>query len=916
MSHRSQIARIVIIALLTGLFLIPQKAIFAATITVTTNNPIVAVDGVCSLIEAIDNANDDAATHADCPAGAGADTITLTGDNVLNAVAVNVNGPTGLPSITSPITLEGAGFRISRNPVAPPFRIFHIAAGGDLTLNNTILSGGLMDAGFDNGGGIFNAGTLTLNQSAVQNNIVESIFPSGGGIYNTGNATLINSTVSGNVADDPASALDFGGGIYSTGDLLLINSVIFGNSAAENGGGIYATGNTTLNNSIIANNTSGDNGGGLLSFGGAGGVFRINNSTFSGNSSGEGGAIYNGNDDVEIFGSTFTGNTATNLSGGAITNFTGTMQISASLFEGNRATGTAIGGAISNLQLAEINLFGSIVRNNSSETFGGGLITGLAAFNVFDSLITGNTALNGGGIYELPSNAGGFLIMRSTVSNNFADGLGGGALFTSPLTTPDIINSTFTGNRANLLGGAIALNAGGVVNLVHSTIAENFSTQFVNSVGGTNFFAGTATLTGNIIANNVFEDCSATNASTSFGFNVTTGPSGGIPADRWCAFIPLDPTDLTATDPLLGTAGNLGSIGTAYPLLAGSPAIDLTPTDCPAELLGVDQRGVPRPVGSCDSGSISDDNIILPLVYFATPSTLVDNEGTAGTQFVNVVIDNTAGNLTAPTTVPLTVYITQGGTAANTSDFNAGQAIPTVYTFDAATFPAPGTIATIPLSFAILDDLLPEGNETINLGLSLTGPAVLNPAQATHILTIIDDDSPPPPVTVADNGNANQPGINIFDPAISKIGFLRAGELGITGERLEWVITVSNPSSVAGTSILITDVVRPELRVDNVTTTRGAATVSGQTVSVNVGTLNPGDSLQIVITTTVLDGVSIVDNTACVTADNQATLECVTALPVSALPATGETPLWRSVVMLLLGAGLVAGLTRLVISKI
>ena len=50
----------------------------AATITVAAG--VVAVDGgdgQCSLIEAIYNANDDAATHADCSAGAGPDIIEL-----------------------------------------------------------------------------------------------------------------------------------------------------------------------------------------------------------------------------------------------------------------------------------------------------------------------------------------------------------------------------------------------------------------------------------------------------------------------------------------------------------------------------------------------------------------------------------------------------------------------------------------------------------------------------------------------------------------------------------------------------------------------------------------------------------------------------------------------------------------------
>ena len=52
----------------------------AATITVTGTGTAVANDGVCTLIEAITAANDDAASGAaagECPAGSGADTIVL-----------------------------------------------------------------------------------------------------------------------------------------------------------------------------------------------------------------------------------------------------------------------------------------------------------------------------------------------------------------------------------------------------------------------------------------------------------------------------------------------------------------------------------------------------------------------------------------------------------------------------------------------------------------------------------------------------------------------------------------------------------------------------------------------------------------------------------------------------------------------
>src|SRR5215467_2203753 len=84
----------------------------AATITVTTNNPNIVADGECSLIEAIVNANDDAATYPDCAAGSGADTIVLPANANLTLSTPfgttydHFNGPVGLPPIASRITIE------------------------------------------------------------------------------------------------------------------------------------------------------------------------------------------------------------------------------------------------------------------------------------------------------------------------------------------------------------------------------------------------------------------------------------------------------------------------------------------------------------------------------------------------------------------------------------------------------------------------------------------------------------------------------------------------------------------------------------------------------------------------------------------------------------------------------------------
>src|SRR5215471_280468 len=82
-----------------------QGAATAATITVTTNDPNIVADGQCSLIEAIVNANNDAATHPDCAPGNGADTIVLPANANLTLSTAYCNmygtfcGPVGLPPI-------------------------------------------------------------------------------------------------------------------------------------------------------------------------------------------------------------------------------------------------------------------------------------------------------------------------------------------------------------------------------------------------------------------------------------------------------------------------------------------------------------------------------------------------------------------------------------------------------------------------------------------------------------------------------------------------------------------------------------------------------------------------------------------------------------------------------------------------
>src|SRR5262249_6776457 len=139
--------------------------------------PEIVVGAGCNLVSAIVAANTDAPAGT-CPAGRGADTIVLPAGSTqgLAAVYENADGDTGLPSITSDITILGSGDTIAPSAGAPAFRLFRVAANGVLALRDVRLKGGSESK---RGGAIFVAGgRLSMENASVE----DSIAPSGGGI--------------------------------------------------------------------------------------------------------------------------------------------------------------------------------------------------------------------------------------------------------------------------------------------------------------------------------------------------------------------------------------------------------------------------------------------------------------------------------------------------------------------------------------------------------------------------------------------------------------------------------------------------------------------------------------------------------------------------------------------------------------
>ncbi|MGQ0591544.1 MAG: hypothetical protein ACT4QB_02535, partial [Gammaproteobacteria bacterium] len=96
-----------------------QAPVLAATIDVDGTN--------CTLVDAIKAANTDAASGG-CPAGGGADTLVLVAGSThtLTAVEDTTYGPTGLPLVTSQITIMGNDSTIERGAGASKFRILAV----------------------------------------------------------------------------------------------------------------------------------------------------------------------------------------------------------------------------------------------------------------------------------------------------------------------------------------------------------------------------------------------------------------------------------------------------------------------------------------------------------------------------------------------------------------------------------------------------------------------------------------------------------------------------------------------------------------------------------------------------------------------------------------------------------------------
>lgn len=658
-------------------------------------------------------------------------------------------------------------------------------------------------------------------------------------------ASLVNAINAANAAPDPDI-------IALTGDITLTAAIDFTNGA---NGLPSVTSPITLEGGGY---TIRGTGGFRLFHVAVGGTLTLNTVTLSGGQANAGGGQGNlgggilNNGILNITGSTLSNNIAL-VSGGAVANGN-QLTVTNSTFNNNRADtiGTAGGALYFNLGTNGTVLGTTFTNNQAPNGQGGAILSGAVNLVISDSTFTANTAQDGGGVYATGGPAA--QIVNSTFSGNTATNSGGGVNGNAAVT-----NSTFSGNTAVINGGGIA---GGTV-IANSTFFGNTA-----AAGGGVFGAGT--LNNSISVNNTGGDCAGVGAGVT-----NRSLDGSCPG-------------VLVLDGVIGLlADNGGATLTHYPgnSAAAGSAIDNAPT-CPPP--AADQRGVPRDWdGNSDGTPVCDIGAVelsadLPFLDFDFDITdLVEDP--PGTATVNI-------RLTFPAPGPIQVFFKITGTATTGLDYTV-TGLDNVYSL---VIPAGATTAAFRITS--INDGIEEPVENLALEMAFVGPArrVTSGAGATRTLAVIRErPTPPPPQPAPPIPTA----VGTFTPSILKAGFVR-------GAGVEWVISVSNPGPGAGQNLVITDVLPPEYRIDQVEASAGSVSISGQTMTVSIPTLAAGDTAQVTIFSTLL-GAGGGRNVACLRAGNMAGERCAEGQPVRALPSTGEAPLWRWMLVVMAASGAV-----------
>ena len=346
-----------------------------------------------------------------------------------------------------------------------------------LTIRDTVGTGAVR-GGYAKGDGggfyVVDDAKLTIESGSIQSNKASS---DGAGIY-VDDAELV--MTGGSVSHNESG--DNGGGIYnsSSAKITLSKVTITGNFSDNAGGGLnlHLKADTTFTECVISNNESDDSDGGGLVMNASGRTLTLKDCTLNNNiADDEGGAVYVDAGTVIMDGGVMDSNTSDD--GGAVYITGGDwFKMRNKAVISNNKTEKYSGGGITCHGLLEIN--DATVKQNHSERYGGGVFYQNSGDNITltdahinynkaekdgggiyikqgkvtldGGSVTGNTSVDGGGIFVTDDTE--LVAQNGTVisSNTVTEEDGGGIVNAGKTTLEDV---TIKLNKAKLNGGGI-----------------------------------------------------------------------------------------------------------------------------------------------------------------------------------------------------------------------------------------------------------------------------------------------------------------------------------------------------------------------------------------------------------------------------------------------------------------------------
>jgi hypothetical protein len=404
----------------------------------------------------------------------------------------------------------------------------------------------------------FGAKTATLQGAGAGT----TIFNGGGTAWAlTSNVTAAKTLTLKDLALTNGKGTNGLGGAFAagSGQVVMTNVVLTGSTSTNVGGGAYvpaaASGSLTMNGGVVSGNTAANGGGGIYTAGGT----------------------------VTLNGTTITNNTVTGLGGGGFYAAAGTHSLTNTTLSANKAL-AGVGGAIASA--ATVTLTGGSVTGNTAVN-GAGVYNNTGTTNLNGTTLTNNTATNQGG--ALFQQAGTSNLNSASVGTNTAVSTGGGAVI--------------IGGTANITGGSISnntgLNGGGLYNGGTTTI--DGTTLTANAANG-----GTTANGGN--AGAIYNSAALIVKNATFNGNKVVANTNAAP----------------------GVTGYGGAIGSFSLAAAGAPTLSFTNTTINGDNAGTPVAGGNAAIGGAIAavGNIGAGGAATNLT--ATGLTLSKNVALAG----------------------------------------------------------------------------------------------------------------------------------------------------------------------------------------------------------------------------------------------------------------------------------------------